>query len=73
MIGDAPGDLAGARANGALFFPINPGQEEQSWERFYGEGIDQFFDQTYADDYQASLIEEFEELLPEKPPWKTRC
>ncbi len=30
MIGDAPGDLAAARANGALFFPINPGYEEQS-------------------------------------------
>jgi len=62
-----------ACANGALFFPINPGQEEQFWERFYGEGIDRFFDQTYADGDQASLIEEFEKLLPEKPPWKNRC
>jgi len=70
MIGDAPGDLAAARANGALFFPINPGQEEQSWERFCNEGIDRFFDRTYAGAYEASLIEEFEKLLPEKPPWK---
>jgi hypothetical protein len=72
MIGDGPGDLAAARANGALFFPINLGQEEQSWERFYGEGIDQFFDQTYASGYQASLIEEFEKSLPEMPPWKSK-
>jgi phosphoglycolate phosphatase-like HAD superfamily hydrolase len=70
MIGDAPGDLAAARANGALFFPINPGQEEQSWERFYREGIERFFNKTYADSYEASLIEEFEKLLPEVPPWK---
>jgi len=70
MIGDALGDLAAARANGALFFPINPGHEEQSWERFYREGIERFFNQTYAGAYEASLMEEFEKLLPEKPPWK---
>jgi len=29
------------RANGTLFFPINPGQEEKSWERFFKEGIAQ--------------------------------
>ncbi len=70
MIGDAPGDLAAARANGALFFPINPGQEEHSWDRFYREGIDRFFNKAYAASYEASLIEEFEKLLPEVPPWK---
>lgn len=70
MIGDAPGDLAAARTNGALFFPINPGYEEQSWERFYREGIERFFNKTYAVGYEASLIEEFEKLLPEVPPWK---
>jgi phosphoglycolate phosphatase-like HAD superfamily hydrolase len=35
MIGDANGDLEAARGNNALFFPINPGHEEVSWERFY--------------------------------------
>ena len=70
MIGDAPGDLAAARANGALFFPVNPGHEEQSWERFYREAMDRFFNHTYAGDYEASLIAGFEKLLPEKPPWK---
>jgi phosphoglycolate phosphatase-like HAD superfamily hydrolase len=71
MIGDALGDLAAARANGALFFPINPGHEEQSWERFYREGIERFFNQAYAGSYEASLIKEFEKLLPENPPWKS--
>lgn len=70
MVGDAPGDLAAARANGALFFPINPGDEEQSWERFYREGMERFFNKTYAASYEASLIEEFEKLLPDVPPWK---
>jgi phosphoglycolate phosphatase-like HAD superfamily hydrolase len=70
MIGDAPGDLAAARANGALFFPVNPGREDQSWERFFREALDRFFAGTYVGDYEAQLIAEFEKLLPEKPPWK---
>jgi len=71
MIGDALGDLTAARANGALFYPINPGHEEESWERFLREGIDRFFNHAYAGDYEASLIAEFEKFLPGKPPWKS--
>ncbi len=41
MMGDAPGDMEAAKANGTLFFPINPGQEEKSWERFYTRGTRQ--------------------------------
>jgi phosphoglycolate phosphatase-like HAD superfamily hydrolase len=70
MIGDAPGDLSAARANGALFFPVNPGHEEASWERFNREAIERFFNHTYAGAYEASLIAEFEKLLPATPPWK---
>ncbi|MCJ7504249.1 MAG: HAD hydrolase-like protein [Acidobacteriia bacterium] len=70
MIGDAPGDLSAARANGALFFPVNPGHEEESWERFNREAIERFFNHTYAGAYEASLITEFETLLPATPPWK---
>ena len=33
MIGDAPGDYKAAEANNCLFFPINPGAEEASWQR----------------------------------------
>ncbi len=70
MIGDAPGDLAAGRANGALFFPINPGYEEESWQRLEQEGIERFFAGKFAGDYEASLIAEFQKLLPEIPPWK---
>ncbi len=70
MIGDAPGDMKAARANNALFYPINPGREEESWDRFYNEAIDRFFAGTYAGDYEAKLIEEFQALLPDTPPWK---
>lgn len=70
MIGDAFGDLKAARANGALFFPINPGEEECSWQRLYEEGLDKFFEGSFAGDYEASLIKEFEAFLPDTPPWK---
>jgi phosphoglycolate phosphatase-like HAD superfamily hydrolase len=70
MIGDAPGDMKAARANDALFFPINPGHEEASWQRFYEEAVHRFLAEDYAGDYEASLVAEFEALLPEAPPWQ---
>ncbi len=70
MIGDAPGDMRAAKDNGALFYPINPGHEEGSWERFNAEAADRFFACTYAGDYEARMIADFEGYLPEAPPWK---
>ena len=70
MIGDAPGDMEAARGNGALFFPVNPGHEEGSWERFYKEALGKFISGQYAGTYEAKLIDEFDKLLPEQPPWK---
>ena len=69
MIGDAPGDFNAARANSALFFPINPGAEEASWKRLFDEGIERFFGGTFAGTYQQELLDEFERYLPENPPW----
>ncbi|MBN1318051.1 MAG: HAD family hydrolase [Anaerolineales bacterium] len=69
MIGDAPGDMKAARANNALFYPINPGREDESWERFYQVALNRFLEGTFAGEYEASLIAEFERLLPETPPW----
>ncbi len=69
MIGDAPGDYQAAKANGALFFPINPGHEEASWQRFFEEGIDRFLSGTFAGAYEEQLVAEFQRYLPEKPPW----
>jgi phosphoglycolate phosphatase-like HAD superfamily hydrolase len=70
MIGDAPGDMKAAKTVGCLYFPVNPGHEEESWARFNGEAMAKFFDGTYAGEYEASLIAEFEKYLPEHPPWQ---
>jgi phosphoglycolate phosphatase-like HAD superfamily hydrolase len=71
MIGDAPGDFKAAEANLALFYPVVPGREEVSWERFFGEALDLFLNDQYAGDYEAGLIQEFNESLPEHPRWRT--
>ena len=70
MIGDAPGDFKAAKANGALFYPINPGNEEASWKRFHDEALERFFQGTYAGEYEQKLIAEFDRCLPEHPAWE---
>jgi len=70
MIGDAPGDLKAARGAGALFYPIIPGREEESWRRFHDEAMDRFFALTYKGSYEQDLLAEFEASLPATPPWK---
>ena len=71
MLGDASGDRDAAKQNGILFYPIHPGHEEASWERFYHEALDRFFEGNYAGEYEDELIEEFNSYLPETPPWKS--
>jgi len=70
MVGDAPGDMKAARVNDALFYPINPGKEIESWKRFYDEAFDKFINGQYAGEYEHKLIAEFDTYLPEKPPWE---
>jgi len=70
MIGDAPGDLNAAQKNSILFYPVIPGHEEASWERFHREALERFFGGNYAGDYEKALIEEFNTSLPSKPPWE---
>lgn len=70
MIGDAPGDMKAAKANNALFYPINPGHEDESWERFHREAFQRFIDADYAGSYEEQLIAEFLAVLPDVPPWK---
>jgi len=70
MIGDAPGDYNAAKSNEVLFFPINPGHEEDSWDRLLNEGLEKFFNGTFAGSYAQELLEEFDSFLPEKPSWK---
>ena len=70
MIGDAPGDHKAATANGALFFPVNPGEESASWKHLLDEGLDRFFSGTYSGEYQRRLLDKFDACLPETPPWE---
>ena len=70
MLGDAPGDASAAEANDALFFPILPGEEDSSWKRFLNEGLGRFFEQTFAGEYQKTLLDQFRAKLPASPPWK---
>jgi len=72
MVGDAPGDMAAAKANNALFFPIIPGEEEKSWELFYAEGLEKFFKGSYAGEYESMLKKEFLAHLPEHPSWQIK-
>lgn len=72
MIGDAPGDMKAARANDAFFYPINPGNEIESWKRFHDEAFDKFIGGEYAGQYEENLIAEFDSYLPELPPWQQR-
>ena len=69
MIGDARGDLAAARANGVLFYPIVPGREDDSWRQFHEEAFTRFCEGRYAGAYAAERIAAFEQCLPEAPPW----
>ena len=69
MVGDAPGDHQAAVANHALFFPINPGDEEASWRRFLEEGLQRFLQGNFAGEYQQALLAEFDRRLPAQAPW----
>ena len=70
MVGDSPGDLAAAQKAGALFFPIVPGREEESWKRLNQEGLERFFDDRFAGEYQDFLLEDYDAALPELAPWE---
>ncbi len=70
MVGDAPGDWKAAKANGVLFYPIDPGHEDESWQRFFEEALPRFFAGTFAGDYMNAQLERFEKLLPERPTWR---
>jgi phosphoglycolate phosphatase-like HAD superfamily hydrolase len=70
MIGDAPGDMKAAKANDALFYPINPGDEAESWKRFADVAFDKFINGQYAGEYEEKVIAEFDAYLPETPPWE---
>ena len=70
MIGDAKGDLEAARNNDILFYPILPGNEDESWKNFLNEGLEKFINGSFEGNYEETLIRKFGEILPEFPPWE---
>ena len=71
MIGDAPGDYKAATKNDALFFPINPSREDDSWKDLYTKSLDVFKNHAYKGEYQNALLAEFDKCLPSTPWWTT--
>ncbi len=69
MVGDAQGDFRAASENGVCFYPIVPGKEEASWQRFLSEALDKFWAGAYKGRYEAELVKEFDAALPLTPPW----
>ncbi len=57
-------------ASSALYYPVNPGNEDASWERFYQHACERFLNGNYVGPYEADLVAEFDTYLPETPPWK---
>lgn len=70
MVGDAPGDQEAAHTNGALFYPIRPGQEIASWKEFLDVGMECFLRGEYTKEREEACISRFDDCLPEIPWWK---
>ena len=70
LVGDAPKDRDAAHRAGALFYPIVPGKEEASWQRFRAEALERFYAGEYAGAYERKRLAEFDRALPECPPWR---
>jgi len=69
MIGDAKGDLEASQQNNILFYPVIPGREDLSWQRFLKEPKDRFFGGTFRGQFEDKLHREFEISLPAEPIW----
>ncbi len=48
MIGDALGDYEAAKFNNCLFYPIIPGHEDESWQRFREEAYELFVEGKFG-------------------------
>lgn len=63
MVGDAPGDRDAALKNGVYYYPILVGKEGESWDRLLNEAFPKFMEGTFEQEYQNTLIKEFEANL----------
>lgn len=69
MLGDAPGDRDAAHLAGALFYPICPDREGESW-RALPDALEAFFGEDYAGEREKNNVRAFERFLPAVPAWR---
>ncbi len=69
MVGDALGDLKASRSAGALFYPVLPGKEDESWKLFHDEVCEEFLAGKYTRESEAMHLAAFEKALPKVAPW----
>ncbi len=69
MIGDGDGDLKAARKNNVCFYPVFPGKETDSWERF-SDIFMTFINGRYTMDMEKKMIDEFSTILIKNPVWE---
>jgi phosphoglycolate phosphatase-like HAD superfamily hydrolase len=69
MVGDAPGDYEAAKSNNALFYPIIPGDEVNSWKKLKEVVSQQFKTGTYAGAAMQEALDAFDSVLQEEPNW----
>jgi phosphoglycolate phosphatase-like HAD superfamily hydrolase len=63
IIGDAPVDLEAARSINALFFPVVPDNEEESWFFLKNEALPRFFEGKYYGEFENELVGKFLDFL----------
>lgn len=66
MVGDAPGDMAAAKDNGILFYPILVRKEAESWKKLKDFFAEAFSDGSYGNSWQEKLNQEFKANLSDK-------
>lgn len=66
VVGDAPGDLEAARTNGAAFYPVIPGREEESWNELSSTFLPRFAVREPARGPVAAFLA----ALPSEPAWR---
>ncbi|HOK79486.1 MAG TPA: HAD hydrolase-like protein [bacterium] len=71
MVGDAIGDFEAVKKNNGLFYPVVPGNENDSWKKF-PEVFELFLTGKYHGELEQYLIGEFSKKLPDRPPWQTQ-
>ena len=70
IIGDSPGDLTAAQNIGALFYPIIPSEEYESWDNFNKQYRHKFLTGNYKKSgLEKDQITAFKSTLEKTPSW----